>query len=70
MKKPKLYLDTSVINFFFAEDSPEKMLITRDFFEKELASGNYEVYISLLVLDEIGETKDSRPKRKIIGLNQ
>ena len=30
--KMKIYLETSVINFLFAEDAPEKMKITREFF--------------------------------------
>jgi hypothetical protein len=29
----KVYLDTSVINFLFADDPPEKKEITIDFFE-------------------------------------
>ena len=33
MKKLKIYLDTSVINFLFADDSPEKQDITIEFFE-------------------------------------
>ena len=28
----KIYLETSVINFLFAEDAPEKMKITEEFF--------------------------------------
>jgi hypothetical protein len=28
----KIYLETSVINFLFAEDTPEKMKITNEFF--------------------------------------
>jgi len=31
MKKLKIYLDTSVINFLFADDSPEKQEITIEF---------------------------------------
>jgi hypothetical protein len=31
MKKLNVYLDTSVINFLFAEDSPEKKKITEEF---------------------------------------
>lgn len=52
MKKEKIYLDTSVISFYYADDAPEKMEITRSFFT-ELQKGAYEVYISVLVLQEI-----------------
>jgi hypothetical protein len=34
MKKPQLYLETSVWNFCFAEDAPEKKEITLRFFGK------------------------------------
>ena len=33
MRKLKLYLDTSVWNFFFADDAPEKRGITKRFFD-------------------------------------
>jgi len=33
MRKLKLYLDTSVWNFFFADDAPEKRDITKEFFD-------------------------------------
>jgi hypothetical protein len=49
----KLYLDTSVPNFLFADDALEKKRITEEFFEKEIFKHN--VSISQLVLDEIKE---------------
>jgi predicted nucleic acid-binding protein len=66
LKRLKIYLDTSVINFYFAEDSPEKMVITRDFFENVLAGGKYESYISLLVLEELGNTQDLERRTQLI----
>ena len=44
MKKLKIYLDTSVINFLFADDVPEFRKITEDFFE------NKEGYFYPLIL--------------------
>ena len=35
-KKLKIYLDTSIINFLFADDAPEKKEVTIDFFENYL----------------------------------
>jgi hypothetical protein len=32
MKKIRIYLDTSIINFIMADDAPEKMATTKDFF--------------------------------------
>ena len=52
MRKLKLYLETSVWNFFFADDAPEKKEVTKEFFD--LAhKGVYEIYISNAVLTEI-----------------
>lgn len=59
MKKEKIYLDTSVISFYYADDAPEKMEITRKFFA-ELQKGEYEVYISVLVLQEIAGCSSKR----------
>lgn len=57
-KKPKLYLDTNVISFYYAEDAPEKMVITRKFFDQELPGGVYEIYLSALTVQELGRCKD------------
>ena len=56
MKKLKIYLDTSVISFIYANDSPEKQNITREFFEQYISV--YDVYISDLVLTEIENTSN------------
>lgn len=48
MNKLKIYLDTSVINFLFADDAPEFKEITKDFFEKYVTE--YDVYISDIVI--------------------
>ncbi len=66
MKKPKVYLDTSVISFYFAEDAPEKMPITRVFFNELLPQGKYEVCISSLVLKELENTKDDTLRLKLL----
>ncbi len=54
MKKLKLYIETSGWNFVFAEDAPEKMAITNEFF-RALKQGAYEIYVSDIVLLEIGK---------------
>jgi len=64
MKKLRIYLDTSVINFLYADDAPEKRDITLDFFEKKLCA--YDVSISDVVLFEIGKTKTEK-KRKMLA---
>ena len=55
-KKLKIYLDTSVINFLFADDAPEKRDVTIDFFENYL--DDYDIYISNIVINEILKTKN------------
>ena len=50
MKKLKIYLDTSVINFLFADDVPEFKKITDDFFENYIKKEKYLAYISDVVI--------------------
>lgn len=57
MKRIKYCLDTSVLNFIFADDSPEKKQATLDFF-KNVQHGGLEIYISDVVVDEIGSAPD------------
>jgi predicted nucleic acid-binding protein len=58
MKRLQLYLETSVWNFYFADDAPEKKDITISFFEK-VKQGEYEIFISDTVISEIAKaTKD------------
>ena len=60
VQKLSLYLETSVWNFVFADDAPEKRDATKLLF-KEIREGKFEIYISDLVAGEIGNTKG--PKR-------
>ena len=55
MKKLKIYLDTPIISFVFADDAPEKQSITNEFFEKYLSA--YDVSVSSVVLAEIENTR-------------
>jgi hypothetical protein len=68
MKKIKLYLETSVWNFLFADDAPEKMQETILFFD-EVRKKEYELYISELVVAEIKRASDFKRNallRKIV----
>ena len=56
MKKLSLYLETSVWNFIYADDAPEKRDATKLLF-KEIREGKFDIYISDLVSVEIGNTK-------------
>jgi len=59
MKKLKLYLETSVWNFYFADDSPEKKEITLHFFER-VEHGEYEIFISNIVFREFAKASDEK----------
>ena len=65
MKKVRIYLDTSVINFLFADDAPEQQQATVTFFENFVKPGLYDVYVSPVVIDELARTHDHR-KRKML----
>ena len=65
MRKLKLYLETSVWNFLFADDAPEKMEITKQFFD-EMEREEYEIYISELTLVEIKRTKDGIKRKQLL----
>lgn len=65
MRKLKLYLDTSVISFLFAEDVPEEKQITQKLFNL-LRKGKYEFYISKVVIEEIEKTPDLEKRQKLL----
>ena len=67
MRKLKIYLDTSVISFYFAEDAPEKMAITRKFFDEKLKESDYEIFLSYLVIGELGNTKDLKKRNQLLS---
>ncbi len=63
-RKLKVYLDTSVINFLFAEDAPEKKAATWAFFDRAKRQG-VPLFVSQVVIDEISRTKDAG-KREVL----
>jgi len=66
MKKTTIYLDTSIINFLYADDAPEKMAITIDFFQNYVKKSVYDTYISPVVIDEINKTTDTKKRLKLL----
>ncbi len=63
--KLKIYLDTSVINFLYADDAPEKKAVTIEFFDKYLTS--YQVFISDIVLFEIRKTRNQERRNLLLA---
>ena len=66
-KKLRLYLETTIPNYLFADDTPEKRDITLKFWE-EVKSGKYRVFVSDVVIGEIRETKDVSKREKLLGI--
>lgn len=66
MIRPTVYLDTSAINFLFADDAPEKKEITLDFFENYVKTGIYRTYWSDFVVDEINQTNDEKKRHRLL----
>lgn len=62
MRKLKLYVETSVWNFYFADDAPEKRDVTRQFFEL-VQQGKYDIFISTVVFDEINRAAPDHQER-------
>ncbi len=68
MYKYKIYLDTSIINFLFADDAPEKRDITIEYFENYIKTNYYEHDVSKIVVDEILRTRDQEKKEKLLNV--
>jgi predicted nucleic acid-binding protein len=69
MKKPLIYLDTSVISHLEQEDAPEKMIETRMFWEK-VKSGEVTVAFSRVTLQEIEQCDEPKRTKLLAHLNE
>ena len=67
MKKLKVYLDTSIVNFLYVNDAPEYRKATEVFFENIVAKNKIETYISNIVIDEIDKTEDKNKRDLLLG---
>jgi predicted nucleic acid-binding protein len=67
MKKTKIYLDTTIINFIYADDAPPFRDSTKVFFEKLVKTKKADVYISDVVLREIYKTKNTDKLNKLLS---
>jgi len=62
VERNTIYLDTSVLNFFFEDKDLEKANSTRELF-REIRNGKFNAYISELVLREVGKTRGLKRER-------
>ena len=60
MRVPRIYLESTVFNFYFADDAPDKRRDTLKLFE-EILEGKYLPYASEYVIQEL--RRDAEPKR-------
>ncbi|MEO8208997.1 MAG: type II toxin-antitoxin system VapC family toxin [bacterium] len=67
MRKLKVYLDTSVLNFPFADDAPEFKKITIEFFNDYVQKNIYDTFISEVVIKEIMNTKNKDKRNKLLN---
>ncbi|MCL2356236.1 MAG: type II toxin-antitoxin system VapC family toxin [Defluviitaleaceae bacterium] len=63
MKNLKIYLDTSIISYLFADDTLEKMNDTLLLW-KDLSSGKHDIFVSPIVINEI--RKCAEPKQSMM----
>jgi predicted nucleic acid-binding protein len=68
MKTLRIYLDTSVVNFLFAEDAPDFRRVTEAFFAEH--SRKYELYVSEVVLVEISRDPNPEHRQKLLAVLQ
>lgn len=66
MKTLRIYLDTSVINFLFADDAPEKRDNTIEFFNRFVLRKHFESFVSPVVIDEINKTRDLGKRNNLL----
>ena len=66
MKRQRVYLDTSVINFLFADDAPDFKAATVDFFENH--SIRFELHVSAEVALEIRRCPDAVKRKRLEGV--
>jgi hypothetical protein len=66
MKVPRIYLETTMFNFPFAEDAPDKKNVVLKLFQ-EIREGKYRPYASKYVVDELSRAGEEK-RLKMMGL--
>lgn len=68
MRKLSVYFDTSIINFHFADDAPEKRAITLEYFERYVRTNTYEHFVSDFVIAELDRTRDTALRKLLLDI--
>ena len=66
MRKLKVYLDTSVVSFLFAEDSPDFRKATVEFFERY--SQRFDLFVSDVVPTEINRDPNLDRRHRLLDV--
>ena len=69
LQVPRVYVETSIWNFAFAGDAPEHREATLAFFEK-VRAGEFEVFISNIVLAEINNAPEAKRAELLALVNE
>ncbi|GMO25666.1 MAG: hypothetical protein Ta2B_05350 [Termitinemataceae bacterium] len=67
MRIPKIYLETTIFNFPFADDAPQYKADTLKLFSG-IRSGCFESYTSEYVIDELNKTTDENRRQRMKSL--
>lgn len=68
MRVPKIYLDTSVINFLFADDAPQYRDDTLMFFENAIKPGLIQCFVSEYVVQELNNTIETKKREELLNV--
>ena len=64
MRIPKIYLETTIFNFYFADDSPDKKQDTLKLFD-EIETGKYKPYTSDYVFVELRRATEPKQSQML-----
>jgi predicted nucleic acid-binding protein len=67
MTIPRIYLETTMFNFPFADDAPQYRADTLKLFE-EIKAGKFEPYTSIYVTDELQADPDQAKRERMLRL--
>jgi len=67
LKKPSIYLETTIFNFPFVDDAPQYKAETLRLF-KEIKNGKFKPYTSEFVIYELKNTKDEKKLDNMLSL--
>ena len=67
MVKKKVYLETTLFNFYFEENKKIDHINTVKLFE-EIAAGKYEAFTSTYVIDELKKARNKEKRDKMLSL--